>query len=56
MTVGADADRHEYRLVARLVGPALLENQSVEVQIRELTDDLAISTRLNLPADLLIQS
>src|SRR5262249_54394203 len=49
------ADCNQERDVAHLAGPAALEHDAIEINIRVLALDRTIAPRLDRPADLLVQ-
>src|SRR5262249_29207604 len=49
------ADRNEQRDVAHLAGPAALEHDAVEINIRVVALDRTIAPRFDRPVDLLVK-
>ena len=55
VTVRADANRHQHREVLHIARSAALEDHAVQVQVRELPDDLPVAPGLDVPVDLLVE-
>src|SRR5215831_3822584 len=55
ITALVHADRNQQRDVAHLAGPAALEHDAVEINIRVVALDRTIAPRLDRPVDLLVE-